>query len=147
MTDWRGYFGIENINLNEVQKSTLVQELRSLGPTTNPQPACLNHWRTRLDNEAEIYEALFDEDNLTIAKFKHWLGALFDVDPATIDDSTVQRDFSGYGTPIVTFSRSGTDYLRMALFGGKNSTWEESRLEALGYLSANLVLWEDTELI
>ena len=145
MADFRGYFGIENINLNAEQKATLVQELRELGPSTNPQPAYLCHWRTRLDNEAAIYESLFDENNLTIAKFKQRLGAIFNVDPATIDHTTAQRDYAGYGTPVVTFSRGDTDYLRMALFGGTGATWEESRREVLGYLYANISEWESGE--
>ena len=146
MTDWHGYYGIENISLNEAQKATLVQELRELGPSTNPQPAYLCHWRTRLDNEAAIYEALFDEDNLTVAKFKQRLGAIFGVDPATIDHATVQRDFAGYGTPVVTFTRLGAEYLRMALFGGTGATWEESRRECIGYIIANISEWEPDDL-
>lgn len=144
-TYWRGYYGLENINLNAEQKAILVQELENLGPSDNPQPAYLNHWRTRLDNEARFYEALFNEDNLTIAKMKQWLGAIFGIDPDTIDHSTTQQDYAGYGTPVVTFSRAGTDYLRMALFGGKSASWEESRQEVLGYLAANLAQWESTE--
>ena len=103
----------------------------------------LNHWRTRLDSDAAIFEALFDEDNLTVAWFKARLGAIFGVDPETIDHTTNQVQFVNRNTPIVVFARGGTNYLRMALFGGIGATWEQSRIEVLGYLAANQADWEE----
>jgi hypothetical protein len=67
---WHGDFGIENLGLNDEQRRELVAALRNLGPDTHPQPACLCHWRTRLDNAAAIFEALFDEDMLTVDAFR-----------------------------------------------------------------------------
>lgn len=135
------YLGIENIDLNTSQKQTLVTELKALGPASDPQPARLNHWRTRTDGEAVILEALFNENNLTVARFKQRLGAIFGIGPATINHSTIQRDFAGFGTPVVTFSRDGTDYLRFALFGGLGAAWMESGDECRGYLKANQDEW------
>lgn len=140
--NWHGYIGIENLNLNADQHQTLVQELRSLGPGSDPQPARLCHWRTRLDGKAAIFEALFNKDNLTITKFKERLGAIFSVDPDTIDYLTQGFSFAGGSTPIVTFSRNATDYLRFALFGGQSSEWMESGDECRGYLAANIDEWE-----
>ncbi len=62
------YLGIENLALISSQKAILVAELRALGAThpCGPAVACVNHWRTRLDGEAAIFEALFNEDNLTV---------------------------------------------------------------------------------
>ena len=117
MANWHGYIGIENLNLNDTQRGELIQALRSLGPSSDPQPARLCHWRTRLDGEAAIFEALFDESNLTVAKFKNRLGSIFGVDPAAIDHSIITRHFSEGNTPVVTFSYLGTDYLRFAPFG------------------------------
>lgn len=48
-------------------------------------------------------------------------------------------------TPIVTFSRGGTDYLRFALFGGQGAAWMESGDECRGYLAANQDEWESEE--
>ena len=137
------YLGIENINLNASQKQTLITELKALGPASDPQPARLCHWRTSLDGDAVIFEALFNENNLTVARFKQRLGAIFGVDPETINHSTNQLDFAGFGTPVVTFSRGGTDYLRFALFGGVGATWMESGDECRGYLKANQEDWEE----
>lgn len=145
MATWHGYLGIENINLNSSQRQTLVQAIRALGPSNHSQPCMLNHWRTRLDNDAAIFEALFDEDNLTVNWFKQRLGAIFGVSWVTIGHSVQNVTFVSQNTPIVTFSRTGTDYLRMALFGGTGATWEQSRVEVLGYLAANQAEWEPVE--
>jgi len=139
------YFGIENLGLNANQRQTLVQALRALGPALNPQPACLCHWRTRLDGQAAIFEALFDEDALTVKAFKRRLSAIFGVAWTTIGSSLSTVTFAERETPVVVFSRSGTDYLRMALFGGPAATWEQSQIECLGYLAANRAEWEEVE--
>ena len=135
------YMGIENINLNIVQRQVLIDELKTLGPASNPQPARLCHWRTRLDGEAAIFEALFDEDNLTIAKFKQRLGSIFSVDSSTISHSTLQKNYAGFGTPIVTFTHGGIDYLSFALFGNSGASWLQSGDECRGYLKANQEEW------
>jgi hypothetical protein len=145
MANWHGYIGIENLNLNATQRQVLVDALKVLGPTSDPQPARLCHWRTRLDNEAVIFEALFNEDNLTVARFKGRLGAIFGIDPASIDHTTITRHFADGDTPVVTFSRLGTDYLRFALFGGTGASWQQSGDECRGYLVANREEWETSD--
>jgi hypothetical protein len=140
---WHGYFGIENLNLNDSQRDTLVAALRALGPAAHPSPACLCHWRTRLDGQAAIFEALFDEDTLTIQAFRNRLAAIFGVDPATIDVDLSEHTFLSRPTPIAVFSRANTDYLRMALFGGPAASWSESGAECCAYLAANLTAWEE----
>lgn len=137
------YLGIENLTLNATQRQTLVDALKALGPASDPQPARLCHWRTRLDGEAAIFEALFDEGNLTVQAFKQRLGTIFSVDPTAIDHDTVTNHFADGDTPVVTFSRGGVDYLRFALFGGQSATWMESGDEARGYLAANRDEWEE----
>ena len=131
------YFGIENVGLTATQKETLVTALKLLGPKTHPSPACLCHWRIRLDGEAAIFEALFNEDNLTIQAGKDRLASIFGIDPGAIVDSVQQ---TSYG-PLVTFSYSG-DKLRFLMFGGANATLQESRDACRAYLKANLASWE-----
>jgi hypothetical protein len=145
MANWHGYLGIENLNLNASQRQTLVEELKALGPSSDPQPERLCHWRIRLDGEAAIFEALFNEDNLTVARFKQRLGAIFGVDPAAINHTTITSHFAGGNTPVVTFSRAGTDYLRFALFGGAGVSWQQSGDECRGYLAAYLAEWDEEE--
>ena len=139
------YFGIENLALNDTQRGELVDALRKLGPDKHPQPACLCHWRTRLDGQAAIFEALFNEDVITIAAFKNRLGNIFDIDPESITHAVVYPTFANLSTAVVTFGRNATDYLRVAFFGYNGTdwpTWEQSNVETLAYLAANRDLWE-----
>ena len=141
MALWHGYIGIENINLDAVQRQTLIDAIKALGPSSDPQPARLNHWRTRLDEEAAIFEALFNDENLTVDKFKDRLAAIFGTQASQIDDAISNVDYAGYGTTIVMFSRKKIDYLRFALFGGRDAAWMESGDECRAYLHANLEEW------
>jgi len=148
MTTRHVYLGIENLNLNDAQRQTLVEALRALGPSSDPQPARLCHWRTRLDNDAAIFEALFDEDNISVQAFKDRLGAIFSVDPATIDHSTNNTTWDTRASSVVTFSRNSTDYLRVVMFGYAGAdwpTWVQSGDECRAYLAANLAEWESED--
>ncbi len=142
MTHWHGYFGIENLNLSNAQRDNLHQALQQIGPEESNLPAELLHWRIRPDNQAIIYEARFDDAVLTVNAFKNYLAGVFAIDPATIDHDTSSVLFEDLPTPIVVFSRSGTDYLRLALFAGPGSSWEQSLLETLRYIKDNLAQWE-----
>jgi len=138
------YFGIENLALNDTQRGLLVTALRALGPSSHPSPACLCHWRTRLDGQAAIFEALFDEDHITIEAFKNRLGSIFGVDPANIGHDTRLVTLAKRESAVITFSR-GMDYLRVVFFGYAHAgwpTWMESGDECRAYLAANAAEWE-----
>jgi hypothetical protein len=138
------YFGIENLALDDTQRATLIDALRALGPSNHPSPAFLCHWRTRPDGKAAIFEALFDEDTITIDAFKNRLGAISSIDPATIDHAINRATFAVTETAIVTFSRGGSDYLRVAFCGYDGSTWpswEQPRAECLAYLALYAAQW------
>src|SRR5688572_16025858 len=103
------YFGIENLNLTNQQRNTLVAGLQQLGHNTSYLTNERNHWRFRLDNQAIIFEALFDENDLTIAAIKQRLANLFNVAVNTISHSTQQ---TAYGL-LVTFIHGGQNKMRM----------------------------------
>lgn len=145
MGTWTGYFAIEDLALNAAQRQTLVQALRQLGPASDSQPARLLHWRTRLDNRAVLFEARFNDENLTVNAFKRRLGAIFGVSWVTIGSRVNNYSFADGTTPVVTFSRGGTDYIRVGLFGGVGADWDQSRREVLGYLATNRNDWETEE--
>lgn len=134
------YFGIENLNLTNAQRAELVSALHALGAANDSiQPAERNHWRIRPDNDAVIFEALFDESAISIDAVKAYLGTIFSVDPATIDNANQQTQVGR----MVTFSRAATDYLRMIAFGydGGWPSWKDSGDAARQYLAANAVEW------
>lgn len=142
MADWHGYIGIENLGLSASQKQTLITGLAALGPAQSERPAWLNHRRVRLDNDAAIFEALFDDSTLTVAAIKQRLATIFGVAVGTISHTTSTASFGGGTTDIVVFTYNSVQRLRMARFGGTGSTREQSRLEVLGYLAANRDAWE-----
>ena len=141
---WHGYFGIENLALNAAQRDTLIAALRRLGPASHPQPARLCHWTTRPDGQAAIFEALFSNQALTVTAWRNRLAQLFGVDPDTIGHATTLPIFDSVPTTVVTLSRSGTDYLRVALFAYP-SQWAVSGAEARAYLAANAAEWTNEE--
>ena len=146
MADWRGYFLIENMGLTASQKQTLVNGLRSLGPGNHPQPSHINHWRTRLDNEAAIFEALFNSDHLTIQAIKNRLAAIFSVPAGNITHSASTASYSpGNLSNVVVFRYNSLDKLRMILFGTNTGTYIQSHDEVLGYLAVNMAAWETAE--
>lgn len=139
------YFGIENLNLTNPQRALLVDGLKTIGDNTSPYPNFRNHWRVRLDNNAVIFEASFDEDNLTIAAIKARLATIFGVAVGTISHSSSQN--ATYGL-IITFTHSAQQKIRMVAFGHNGSAWgtiEQSRTAAKAYLTANAAQWEPSE--
>jgi hypothetical protein len=136
---WHGYVGIEDLGLTVAQRNTLVTALRTLGPAIDPQPARKNHWRARLDDKAVIFEALFNDQDWTIATIKGRLAGIFGISAAQINHTQTS---SVYG-PVITFQYPGaTNKLRMIAFAGINSTWQQSRQAAFQYIFDNLVAWQ-----
>lgn len=143
MANIRCYFGIENINLTAPQKATFITGLQALGDNASANPCNRNHWRIRTDNDAVIFEANFDEDNLTIAAIKARLATIFGVAVGTITHSTSQN--ATYGL-IVTFIHSAQNKVRMVAFGHNGTAWgtiAQSRTAAQAYLAANAAAWGD----
>jgi hypothetical protein len=143
MSTWHGYFALEILNLTDPQRDTLVDAIRSLVHSTRSRfPQYDLNVRVRPDGDAAIFEAAFNEDNLTVSWFKDRLAAVFEIDPATIDHRTSQTQYG----PVVVFERpSGTDRIRVALFGGVGADWEDSRRACVAYLSDNAAEWESGE--
>ena len=132
------FIGIEVLSMTAPQKATLVAALRALGPQADPQPARLNHSRTRLDGNAAMFEAAFGDNEVTIDAVKQYLANAFGVDPATITHVVAQ---TAYG-PLVTLARAGVDRLRLIQFGGVSPIWAESGEACRAYLIANAAAWE-----
>lgn len=135
---WHGYIGFENIALTAQQKQTFVAGLQALGPSHADNGAYLNHMRVRLDNDAAIFEALFDEDQLTVLAWRQRLADIFGVAVANITASTQQTQYG----PVVTFVYQSTNRLRGLLFGGVGTDWQESNAACRAYLAANSAAWE-----
>ncbi len=142
MTLWHGYLAIENLGLNPAQKDALVDRLRGIGQKNGGKANERMQWRPRLDNQAVIFEAVFDDAQLTPASVKQFLASIFGVQASSITHVVGTASFGNGTTQYATFTRTGVDYLRVAIFGGVTSTWEESRLEEHAYRLLHLADWE-----
>ena len=139
MTDWRGYFYIEDLGLTDNQRATLVDVLRAWGVRNDSiYPNERNHWAIRPDGKAVIFKAVFDADKLTVLWFRTKLAEIFNVALTSITANTVQ---TVYG-PVATFKYLTVNKLRMGIFGGLTATWDESHAAALLYLSDYRDLWQ-----
>lgn len=144
MSHWNGYFYIENLGLNTAQRDTLIAQLRSMGLLNDsPYPNERNHWRTRLDGQAAIFEAVFDADQLTATAVRNRLAGIFSVLPEAITFTTVQTEYG----PAVTYTHSSLQRLRLGIFGGLAETLLSSRAAATAFVMANLSAWEIIEVI
>ena len=134
----RQYYGIEDLGLTNNQRQTLIAALRDLGDNQSKYPNYRNHWRTRIDNRAIIFEGKFNDDEWNAESIKNKLANIFNVDPDLIEANSQTTQYG----PVVTFSRSG-DKLRLIAFGGLLATWKESHNQVKAYLAENKTDWEE----
>lgn len=143
MAESRQYWYLESLNLTAGQRNTLRDGLLTIGKRDNsPQPCERMHARVRTDNNAVIFEAWIEENDLTIAAIKSRLATLFGVAVGTITHSVNQ---TVYGV-VVTFIQGGQNRIRLGSFGHNGAVWgttEESASAARAYLAANANDWGD----
>lgn len=137
------YFAIENIALTGPQKTTLIAALNALGPSSDPQPAELLHSRVRLDNDAVIYRARFQDNDLTTVNLRQFLANVFSIALASVTAATTSTTFLTLSSPIVTMTVSASQRMRFVLFGGLAATTAQSNAEVVAYLKANAAAWGD----
>ena len=139
MSEWQGYFYVENLGLSAQQKQTLIDVLKVWGLRNQDlSPKKRNHWRVRLDGEAVIFEAVFEVDNITVLWFRTKLAEIFSVPVANITATTTNTDYG----PVSTFKFLTVNKLRMGIFAGLSSTWSESRLAVLNFIADNRSAWD-----
>ena len=132
---WHGYVGVQNLNLDQDQKLALIQAIRELGPENHPQPCMMMQVVVLPDNERAIFEALFGDNALSVESLKTYLANIFSINPDNIGHDINVQSFSGeYRTPVITLSYNDTDYIRVALFGGKSGSTRQSKIEAWFYI-------------
>lgn len=142
MADVNLYFYVENLGLAQAQKDTLVAELKTIGKRdSDNNPRYRNHWRVRLDNEAVIFEGVFDDANLSAVGVRNRLAAIFGVANTSITYATTQTAFG----PTVVYTYNAIARLRVGVFGGLTATYQESQAQVLAYLAANMAAWDAVE--
>jgi hypothetical protein len=104
-----------------------------------------NHRRTRLDDDAVIYESLYDTSEVSLAAFKQLLADEFGVDVGDIGSVEGSTSYAGGTTDTWQFTYNAVNRFLVERFGGVGASWGESREEVLGYLAANASDWEPPE--
>jgi hypothetical protein len=132
------YVGIEVLSMTAGQRQTLIDALRALVPERDEQPAWRVHLRTRLDSQAAIVEARWQDMNITDASIRLYLAQAFGVAEGTVTSAATTNAFGR----VLTLTYSAIQRVRFILFGGVGVSWEESRQATLAYLAANGVQWE-----
>lgn len=143
MTDIHLYLGLENLALTDPQKLLIVDQLKTLGQRNSGLPHVRNHWRVRPDNDALIFEAVWDDANLTALQMRTWLAGIFGVALAQVTSNLTTPTFSVRQSQVLTFTYQSVARLRSVAFGGVSATREQSRIEALAYLTANAGAWAE----
>ena len=132
------YIGVEVLSMTAGQRQTLIDALRALLPERDEQPAWRVHLRLRLDNQAAIVEARWQDGDVTDAKIISYLANAFGVAPGTVTSAVSSNAFGR----VLTLTQSAVQRVRFLLFGGVGATWEQSRQAALAYLAVNSAQWE-----
>jgi len=138
------YFVVERQNIGASNWETLVGLFEAMGTSNSPFPAFNNHWRTRLDGSAVIYESNFDSSEVSIPAFTQLLADEFAVDASAIINTAGSTKYSPSGsTRTWQFDYNAINRFEIQRFGGGGASWEQSRIETLGYLSSNSIAWEE----
>ncbi len=138
MSDWRGYFYIEALSMTEQQKQTLVNALKAWGlRNQSDYPNERNHWRIRPDNNAVIFEAVFESNLLTVAALRTRLAALFGVNENLIIPTASSNQYG----EIVVFKYNNINRLRVGVFGGRSAGYSASWAAAYQFVIDFTSVW------
>lgn len=143
MANYALYYMVEIVQLSNPQRNNLYDALSLLGEANASQfPNQRLQMRQRLDGDARIYEALFDEVDLTPDGFKAFIASAINAPIGNITGSPVDNAY-GY---TVSYLHSIVERVRFTVFGGSSgvlpSTWSSSRAAADSYLIANSASWQ-----
>ena len=141
------YIAIEDLGLNPSQRQRVfdaVQTFYQAHQVATDQPHERWHGRFNVDRTQAIFEALFDDAQLSVATFKQLLAAEFDRDPGEIASRRQDTTLAAEPSPFWTFSYNGTDYFRVGVFGGLGASREQSRQEAQQYIQNQPSDWSPT---
>lgn len=142
------YFGVKRTAaMTAPQWQTLLNLIETGSPsqdTVNSE----NRFQTRYNllGDAAIYEALFDDADITLERIRQRLVSAFGVADARVTVTTSLVRLTTRNSLVGAFRLDGTIYFRATIFGrnadGQGVTWEESRLECVAYLAANAAEWD-----
>lgn len=143
--DIHTYFVVERLNIGVGNWNALIALFEVMGTDGSSMPAYNNHWRTRLDGNAVIYESLFDSEEISIPAFKQLLADEFGVAVEDVHHTLESVDYGGYITTVWIFYYDeiapGEDRFKVERFA-PGLSWTASGRECRGYLRQYADQWE-----
>lgn len=137
MATWHGYIALANINLDATQRTAFRNALIAYfqaNQVTTSIPAETFHYVLSSDGTKDVFEALYDTDNLTLDTFKTLLAGVLGVDAGDVNDALATVFMDSQSTPEITLLIGVTDYIRYAFVSGVGSEWGGSRTGAVAFL-------------
>jgi len=140
MADVELYFYLENVNLTTPQQQILIDAIKTWGKRDqDPNPRHRNHWRIRLDNKAIIFEAWFDNNNLSILNIRQKLADLYEVALSQITGSVTSNIYG----QLLSVTYNTLVRLRIGIFGGITADYYTSQTKAVQFLVDNKTSWDN----
>lgn len=137
------YLGAENISMTQAQKDAFRETFRAIGPASNPQTAEMMHWRTRLDGDAVIMRALFNDTDINGSGLRSLLATALGVPPAQVTSANTSVTYLTVASVILTMSVNAVQTMRFIRFAGMSANVTQSNIEALAYLKLYAAAWGD----
>jgi hypothetical protein len=134
-TPWHGYIALERVDMAAGDFTTFLNYAKAQGQQYRSVPHRLVHWRT-INADKVVIEAEWGNGEMSVAHCDDWLGAILDVATGDIGHANSSVTYVTKATPVTLFSHGGTDYFRLRILGDSDATWEQSRVESVGYLLA-----------
>lgn len=140
--NWHGYFAVERQNISADNWAALQVVFESMGTLDSRFPCYNNHQRTRLDEDATIYESRFDTEEVSVAAFKQLLADEFGVPLESITHQTDTTTYADTETATRQFLYNDVERFKVERFGVGGSTWQQSGDECRGYLALYRDEWD-----
>lgn len=136
MTEWHAYalleFDTPGLTLTNADKVGIRDATLSIGMQLAPQPANITHLRIRTDKRAVIMEVTFDPFPA---------GQLAEIE----DDTYAAMAANTQHTQAELEAQSDFSLFKPDGVNNADVTWEQSRLEVIAFLAANIADWEISE--
>lgn len=141
MTKWSGYFVCERQNIGAANWAQLITLFVDMGTHDSKFPVDNTHSRARRDGDAVLYESAFNPGEVSGIAFRQLLADEFGVPVEDVGQTITQVTYVTIPTIIWTYDYAGSDRFIVRRFGDGAASWEQSRVECLGYLKLNQALW------
>jgi hypothetical protein len=140
--NWHGYFVVKRQTIGAGNWAALQTVFENMGTLDSRFPCYNNHRRTRLDEDAVIYESRFNTEEVSVVAFKQLLADEFGVPVENIQSEIDSVSYAGGSTAVWQFLYSDVERFKVERFGDGGSNWQQSGDECRGYLALYQEEWD-----